>query len=77
LPDEWISRAVRVAMSDADWVHFDAIASRYSREVPTQARAYGLAIAELLHAVCLPEPEPGPFDALEARRAQAAGDGRQ
>ncbi len=59
LPAEWVSRAVRVAMSESDWAEFEALVSRYTEMAQSQARAHGLAISELLHANPTTEPEPG------------------
>jgi hypothetical protein len=68
LPGEWTSRAIRVAMADADWARFDALARDWASVEPgsTQARAYGLALAQLLqHA----EPAaPGPLDWMDWER---------
>jgi hypothetical protein len=50
LPEEWISKALRVAMSESDWAHFEAIVSRYAAVAPSQARARGLIISELLES---------------------------
>ena len=35
---------------------------------PTQARAYGLALATLMHSANLPKPEPGPLDWMDWER---------
>ena len=48
LPHEWISRAVRVAMSAEDWSKFEALASVIGEVAPTIARAYGQTISQLL-----------------------------
>ena len=68
LPEEWISKALRVAMSDSNWAHFEALVSRYAVMAPSQARAHGLAISELLQAVPTTEPEPGPLDWMDWER---------
>jgi hypothetical protein len=62
LPEEWISKALRVAMSESNWAHFEALVSRRTAFAPSQARAHGLVLAELLHSVRRPELEPGPLD---------------
>ncbi len=49
LPPEWMSRALRVAMSAEDWDRFDALVLEASRHAPTQARAHGEVIAGLIH----------------------------
>jgi hypothetical protein len=68
LPEEWISKALRVAMSESDWAQFEALAFRHASRAPTQARAHGLAISELLHGVSQREPEPGPLDWMDWER---------
>jgi hypothetical protein len=68
LPEEWISKALRVAMSESDWAHFESLVAHYAAMAPTQARAQGLAISEMLHAVPRPEPEPGPLDWMDWER---------
>ncbi len=68
LPDEWVSKVLRVAMSESDWAHFEALAARYASAVPTQARAHGLLLSSLLHAVPPPEAEPGPLDWMDWER---------
>jgi hypothetical protein len=66
LPEEWISKALRVAMSEADWARFESLVARYGEMAPTQARAQGLVISDLLHAA--PRPEPGPLDWMDWER---------
>jgi len=56
LPEEWNSKALRVAMPDTDWAQFEALVARYTAMAPSQARAHGLAISELLHATPATEP---------------------
>lgn len=51
LPEEWISKALRVAMSDADWAHFEALVSRYKTVASSQARAHGMAISALIRHI--------------------------
>lgn len=48
LPEEWDSRPLRVAMSEADWTRFEALVRDFASQEPTQARAYGQAIASLM-----------------------------
>lgn len=67
LPERWVSKALRVAMSEADWERLDALVREAEPEAPTQARALGLAISGLLH----PAPEaspPGPLDWMDWER---------
>jgi hypothetical protein len=68
LPEEWISKALRVAMSESDWERFEALLARYRGMAPTQARAHGMVFSGLLHAVPRPEPEPGPLDWMDWER---------
>jgi hypothetical protein len=68
LPEEWISKALRVAMSESDWARFESLVAHYAAMAPTQARAQGLAISEMLHAVPRREPEPGALDWMDWER---------
>jgi hypothetical protein len=55
-------------MSEADWARFDALARSMAQSAPTQARAYGLALAGLMNSANLPRPEPGPLDWMDWER---------
>jgi hypothetical protein len=55
-------------MSEVDWTDFEARVARYAALAPTQARANGLVLSELLHAVPQPEPKPGPLDWMDWER---------
>lgn len=70
LPEEWVSKAVRVAMSESDWCELEALVARCAVLTQTQARAYGMAVSGLLHGLAAraPEPEPGPLDWLDWER---------
>jgi hypothetical protein len=68
LPEQWISKALRVAMSESDWAHFEALVSRVSAMAQSQARAHGLVLSDLLHTFPRPEPEPGPLDWMDWER---------
>jgi hypothetical protein len=68
LPQEWVSKVLRVAMSEADWARFEALASRYAPVAATQARAHGLLVSSLLHAIPAREAEPGPLDWMDWER---------
>ncbi|MBX6315040.1 MAG: hypothetical protein IRY99_19315, partial [Isosphaeraceae bacterium] len=48
LPEQWISRALRVAMAEEDWERFEALVRQVAAGAPTQARAYGLTISHLI-----------------------------
>jgi hypothetical protein len=70
LPDDWMSRPVRVAMSHDDWVRFDelvrAVMSR--TQTPTQARAQGVVISGLMDAASDVRKAPGPLDWMDWER---------
>jgi hypothetical protein len=68
LPEEWVSKVLRVAMSESDWAHFEALAGRYATKAPTQARANGLLVSSLLHGAPAPEAAPGPLDWMDWER---------
>ena len=50
LPVEWTSKAIRVAMSESDWVRFEALTQVCAAidPAPTRARAYGRSISGLM-----------------------------
>ena len=50
LPVEWTSKAVRIAMSEADWARFEALTQLWSAIEPatTPARAHGQALSRLM-----------------------------
>ncbi len=66
LPEEWVSRALRVAMSEADWAHLEALAARFAGMAPTQARAYGMVLSNLLNSV--QDADSGPVDWMDWER---------
>ena len=68
LPEEWVSKVLRVAMPESDWEQFEALAGAYAAKAATQARAHGMALSGLLHAVPAPRPEPGPLDWMDWER---------
>ncbi len=68
LPVEWTSKAIRVAMSEADWSRFEAMTQGLSavEATPTQARAYGQAVSHLMqHAE---QSAPGASDWMDWER---------
>lgn len=67
LPDRFDSRAIRVAMSGADWSRFDALVAEHAPGEPTQARAIGAALGDLLQGRAT-IPAPGPLDWLDWER---------
>jgi hypothetical protein len=68
LPEEWISKVLRVAMSELDWSQFEALVAGHSSAATTQARAHGMALSHLLHSAPRAEPEPGPLDWMDWER---------
>jgi hypothetical protein len=68
LPEQWTSKALRVAMSEEDWARLEALVRQIGRHAPTQARAYGETLSHLIHTVPPPEPAPGPLDWMDWER---------
>lgn len=68
LPEEWDSKALRVAMSSADWERFEALVDRWAPRAETRARAYGLALSQLLRSARMPKAEPGPLEWMDWER---------
>ena len=68
LPELWTSKALRVTMSEEDWAMFESLAQSLAPSAPTQARAYGLALASLMHSANLFPAEPGPLDWMDWER---------
>lgn len=56
LPEEWVSKALRVAMSESDWALLEALVARCDVGAATHARAYGMVLSGLLRRVPAPEP---------------------
>lgn len=50
-------------MSAEDWARFDALVDEASYQLPTQARAHGAVIADLMHD--RPRPSPGPSNWMD------------
>ena len=71
MPEAWVSRALRLAMSEADWARFEALVRELGAGQQTQARAYGVTLAHLIHSVPAPQPEPGPLDWMDWERRKA------
>ena len=68
LPQEWVSKVLRVAMSEADWARFEALAAGAAATASTQARANGLVVSSLLDAADQAESEPDPLNWLDWER---------
>jgi hypothetical protein len=65
LPEDWTSRALRVAMSGRDWARFDALVQSIAGEVPTQARANGVVLTKLIDNATVAQPAPGRLDWMD------------
>lgn len=63
LPEEWSSRAIRVAMSERDWALFESLALRLAPDAETQARAFGQVLSHLLRSI--PEVRADQDDPLD------------
>lgn len=70
LPVRWMSRALRMAMSESDWMRFEALALRHRAETGTQARAYGEAIRQLMNRA-EPTPAANGLDWMDWERRKA------
>lgn len=68
LPDEWVSKVLRVAMSEADWARFEALAAGAAATAATQARANGLVVSRLLEVADQTQTEPDPPNWLDWER---------
>jgi hypothetical protein len=72
LPEAWVSKALRVAMSESDWAEFDRQVALRSSVAPTQARACGMVLSGLLRGSESPdlesEHQPGPLDWMDWER---------
>ena len=43
-------------MSEADWARFEAFVRSFGAGAPTQARAYGQTVSQLIHSIPTPAP---------------------
>jgi hypothetical protein len=68
LPEQWTSRALRLAMSEDDWARFEAKVREVASHEPTQARAFGATIRYLIDQAPEPAPQPGPLDWMDWER---------
>jgi hypothetical protein len=73
LPEAWVSRPLRVAMSAADWNRFEHLVQLEATHEATQARAHGATITRLMNAQPPPHPQPapGPLDWMDWERRKA------
>jgi hypothetical protein len=49
-------------MSEEDWRRLESLVRHYEHRAPTTARAYGMALAELLREIPPPADVPTPVD---------------
>ncbi len=68
LPQEWTSKALRVAMSRRDWARFEALVGSVALEAPTQARANGIVISRLIESATSPQTSSEPLDWMDWER---------
>jgi hypothetical protein len=68
LPQQWTSKALRVAMSQEDWSRFEALLRGVAPQTSTQARAHGIVISCLMDRVTPARPAPGPLDWMDWER---------
>jgi hypothetical protein len=68
LPQKWTSKAVRVAMSEEDWSRFDALVRGVAPQAPTQARAHGIVISNLIDLAPPTRTSPGALDWMDWER---------
>ena len=68
LPEQWTSKAIRVAMPESDWDRLESLVARYVAKAPTKARACGHALSGLLRAARAPQPEAQSVDWMEWER---------
>jgi len=68
LPEEWTSKALRVAMSEEDWRRFEALVRTAVAQSPTLARAQGIVLAHLIDRAAAAPPAPGPLDWMDWER---------
>ncbi len=73
LPGQWLSKVIRVAMSQEDWTRFESLVRCASPHSPTQARAHGVVISQLIAEAAASHslPDPGPLDWMDWERQKA------
>lgn len=64
LPEEWTSKPLRLAMSEADWARLEALVEQLAPQESTKARAYGRALSILMSSADV-EIEIEPVDPLD------------
>ncbi len=69
LPQQWESKALRVAMSREDWSRFEALVRDVEVHEPTLPRAHGTVISRLIEdSTQSARPDPGPLDWMDWER---------
>jgi hypothetical protein len=68
LPEQWTSKALRVAMSAEDWARFEALVQGLGAQEPTQARACGMTLSHLMQQAAAAQATPGPLDWMDWER---------
>jgi hypothetical protein len=68
LPRQWMSKALRIAMSCEDWAHFEALVHSVAPLAPTHARAHGLVIARLMERAATAPAVEGRLDWMDWER---------
>ena len=68
LPERWVSKPLRVAMSEQDWDRFEVLVRATAPDAPTQARAYGRTLAQLVNSVPEPKAPTRPPDWMDWER---------
>lgn len=72
LPEHWLSKAIRVAMSEHDWERFESLVRNLEVESPeaaaTLARAHGEILSRLLDTSERSQRDPGPLDWMDWER---------
>jgi hypothetical protein len=71
LPEQWTSKALRVAMSQTDWARFETLVQITLPLAATQARAQGMVIARLMDRSSVAGLVPGPLDWMDWERQKA------
>ena len=73
LPYQWMSKVIRVAMSQEDWAQFESLVRCASPHSPSQARAYGVVISQLIEEAAASRslPDPDPLDWMDWERQKA------
>jgi hypothetical protein len=58
-------------MSEGDWTRFETLVREHAGSEPTQARAYGATIAQLMRRTSTPQRTTGALDWMDWERRKA------